>query len=202
MTYKLTLAVVLFCTSFCFAQNSDSKKLDSLVKWLDTYHKIPDDSTQIGSNSRKAIQLSKATNNQKTLATSYHYLALYHREYSKLDSAVFYLNKVKDIHSDLKDDNALANNHLRLKEVYALKADYDIAMEHTYKALELFEKTKNQKGIAQCYSHIGHLLYFESRYSNGAEYCDKAIAIQEKLNAKEDLALSYYHKGFNESLGF
>lgn len=198
MTYKLTLAIILFCTSFCFGQNSDSKELDSLVDWLDTHYKIHSDSTQIGSNSRKAIQLSKASNNQKSLATSYHYLAFYHREYSKLDSAVFYFNKVKDIYTNLKNDDALANNHLRLKEVYALKADYDIAMEHTYKALELFEKTKNQKGIAQCYSHIGHLMFFESRYSNGAEYCDKAIAIQQKLNAKEDLALSYYHKGFNE----
>lgn len=198
MTYKLTLIAVLFCTSLCFAQNSDSEKLDALVKWLDTHYKIHSDSTQIGSNSRKAIQLSKATNNQKSLATSYHYLAFYHREYSKLDSAVYYFKKVKDIYTNLNDDNALADNHLRLKEVYTLKTDYDIAMEYTYKALELFEKTKNQKGIAQCYSHIGHLLYFESRYATGAEYCEKAIAIQQKLNAKEDLALSYYHKGFNQ----
>uniref|UniRef100_UPI00404B42AC tetratricopeptide repeat-containing sensor histidine kinase n=1 Tax=Gelidibacter sp. TaxID=2018083 RepID=UPI00404B42AC len=172
--------------------------MDSLVKWLDTHYKIHSDSTQIGRNSRKAIQLSKADNNQKTLATAYHYLAFYHREYSKLDSALFYFHKVKDIYTNLNDDNALANNHLRLKEVYTLKTDYDIAMEHTYKALEIFEKTKNQKGIAQCYSHIGHLLYFESRYATGAEYCDKAIAIQQKLSVKEDLALSYYHKGFNE----
>ena len=104
MTFKLTLIAVLFCTSLCFAQNSDSEKLDALVKWLDTQYKIHSDSTQIGSNSRKAIQLSKTTNNQESLATSYHYLAFYHREYSKLDSALFYLKKVKDIYTNLNDD--------------------------------------------------------------------------------------------------
>jgi hypothetical protein len=104
MTFKLTLIAVLFCTSLCFAQNSDSEKLDALVKWLDTHYKIHSDSTQIGSNSRKAIQLSKTTNNQESLATSYHYLAFYHREYSKLDSALFYLKKVKDIYTNLNDD--------------------------------------------------------------------------------------------------
>ncbi len=198
MKKTLTIIAVLICTEFSFGQNPDKKRLDSLIYWLETHIEIPADSILIKNNAFKAIELSKDTNNQNSLAHSYRYLSIYHREYSKLDSAFFYLEKVKDIYTKQQNDFALANIYLDFKTIYALKTEYGIATEQTYRALELFEKTNNQKGIAQCYSHIGDLLYYENRYAKGVEYCNKAIAIQKRLNEKEDLALSYRYKANNQ----
>ena len=184
MTYKITIYFVLFCASFGFAQNTDVAKLNTIINWLESHVNIPEDSTQIGVNAHKAIELSKKTNNQNILARSYRYLSLYHREYSKLDSALFYIEKVKDLYTSQKNDVALANTFLDLKTIYALKTEYGIATEKTYKALELFEKTNNQKGIAQCYSHIGDLLYYENRYAKGVESCEKAIIMQKQTRKK------------------
>ena len=196
MTKKLSILIALCCALCSFAQNSDSNKssLDSVMNWLDSHSNSIKDSTKLGMHSRKAIQLSKQLNSKSTLAKSYSYLALYHKEYSKLDSAVFYLNDVKDIYEDLNDQLNLANTYLTIKELYTIKADYNQAKNYVYKALSLYETLDNQKGIAQSYAHIGDLLYYENNYNEAIRYCNKAIAIQKNINAKEDLALTYRFK--------
>ncbi|WP_081988149.1 tetratricopeptide repeat-containing sensor histidine kinase [Psychroserpens jangbogonensis] len=196
MIKKLTIIFVLFCTLNTIAQQSDSNlsTLDKLVNWLAVHKNSTKDSTALGVNSRKAILLSKQSNNQTTLAQSYGYLALYHKEYSKLDSALYYFSKVKDIYVSQNNENNLAATYIDIKELHTLKADYNQAKNYAYKALDLYEKSGNQKGIAQCYAHIGDLLYYENNYNQAVKYCDKAIIIQKEINAKEDLALSYRFK--------
>nr|WP_321237140.1 histidine kinase dimerization/phosphoacceptor domain -containing protein [uncultured Psychroserpens sp.] len=193
MIKLLTLLFVL-STLIIFNQNSDPTKLDSLMGWLETHVNSLKDSTELGVNSRKAVLLSKESNNQKTLALSYKYLAFYHKEYSKIDSAVYYYNKVKDIYAQQNNVQELASSFLDLKTVYTVKADYNQAKIYTYKALELYENLNNQKGLAQCYAHIGDLLYYENNYDEAIKYCNQAIVIQKKINAKKDLALSYRFK--------
>jgi two-component sensor histidine kinase len=198
MTKKPTIFFLFLCiTPFCFTQNAPLIELDALTNWLENHYKIPEDSTRLGENSQKAILLSKKNNDKNALAKSYHYLSIYHKEYSKLDSASYYLNLVKDIYTTQKNNDALAKTYLDLKELYTIKAEYDKAIEHTYLALYLFEKTNNQKGIAQCYAHICDLLYYENNYAKGVEWCNKAIAIQKKLYENEDLALSFRYKANN-----
>jgi len=196
MTKKLTILLVLFCALNTIAQNSnqDLSSLNNVMDWLDIHSDSTKDSTALGINSRKAILLSKQSNNQNTLAQSYRYLAIYHKEYSKLDSALFYFNKVKDIYTIQNDELNLANTFMDLKAFYTLRANYSEAKNFVYKALELYEKLDNQKGIAQCYAHIGDLLYYENNYNEAVNYCDKAISIQKKINAKKDLALTYRFK--------
>ena len=196
MIKKLTIIFVLFCTFNTIAQQSDSNlsTLDELVNWLAVHKNSTKDSTALGVNSRKAILLSKQSNNQNTLAQSYRYLAIYHKEYSKLDSALYYFSKVKDIYESQNNENNLADTYIDIKELHTLKADYNQAKNYVYKALDLYEKLDNQKGIAQCYAHIGDLLYYENNYNQAVKYCDKAIIIQKEINAKEDLALSYRFK--------
>ncbi|MEH6536542.1 MAG: histidine kinase dimerization/phosphoacceptor domain -containing protein [Psychroserpens sp.] len=193
MTKTLTLLFVL-STILIFTQNSNPTKLEGLMDWLETNVNSSKDSTELGINSRQAILLSKESNNQNTLARSYRYLAIYHKEYSKLDSAVHYLNKVKDIYTNQKSELDLAHTLIELKGIYTIKADYNQAKISAYKALELYEKLNNQKGIAQSFAHIGDLLYYENNYNEAIKYCDKAISIQKKINAKEDLALTYRFK--------
>ena len=194
MKTRIFFLFIFFYSFIGFSQTSDVKKLDSLFLWLETHAKIPADSTQVGINSHKAIMLSKNLNNQNALAKSYMNAAFYHKEYSKLDSALVYTLKAKDIYEELENDIELANTHLALKEIYSIQTEYGKATEETYRALEIFEKNNHQKGVAICYSHLCDLLYYENRYTTGIEFCDKAIEIQKKLNEKEDLALSYRYK--------
>ncbi|WP_431136165.1 tetratricopeptide repeat-containing sensor histidine kinase [Psychroserpens mesophilus] len=196
MTKKLTLLLVLYGTLNALAQNPDSNpsSLDDIMSWLASHSSNVQDSTMLGINSRKAVVLSKQSNNQNTLAESYHYLAMYHKEYSKLDSAVYYLNNVKNIYTGLKDDLNLANTYLDIKAFYTIKADYNQAKSYVYKALNIYEKLSYQKGIAQCYAHIGDLLYYENNYNEAIRHCNKAINIQKEIDAKEDLALTYRFK--------
>jgi len=200
MTKKIILFLALFCALNSLGQASDSNpsSIDDLMDWLKTHVTSASDSTKLGVNSRRAILLSKQSNDQNTLAQSYRYLAIYHKEYSKLDSALYYFNKSKDIYIHQNNEQNLAETYVNLKTIYTLKTDYNQAKQFIYKALKLFEKLDNQKGIAQCYSHIGDLLYYENNYNEAIRYCDKAIVIQKEINAKEDLALTYRFKANNQ----
>jgi two-component sensor histidine kinase len=168
------------------------------MSWLNTHSVSVKDSTALEINSRSAIQFSKQLNNQNTLAKAYRYLALYHKEYSKLDSAVFYYKQAKDIYRTLNDVQSLADTYLEIKAIYTIKTDYNQAKSYVFKALKLYESLDNKKGIAQCYAHIGDLLYYENNYNEAVQHCDRAISIQKQINAKEDLALSYRFKANNQ----
>jgi two-component sensor histidine kinase len=191
MKHKFTIIVVLLCTTVSLGQNSDSKKLDSLLSWLDRHITTTKDSSTIAINSHKAALLSIKVNNQNALAKSYNFLVTYHKDYSKLDSAFYYVEKAKNIFLEQKDDDNLAFTYLRFKDLLMVKADYAGATKAVYQALELFEKIKNKRGIALCYAGIGDLKYYERSYAEGVDWCDKAIAILKPLNTTEDLANTY-----------
>ncbi len=197
MKQRLTIVLVLFCTTFFYGQNPDSVKLDSLLGWLDTHILIPKDSTTIAKNSYSAISLSKKTNNQESLAKSYSYLVTYHKDYSKLDSAFNYIKKTKQLYLEQQNDDQLAFTYLKWKDLLMVKADYAEAKKKVYLALDVFEKTKNQRGIALCYGAIGDLKYYDRSYAQGVEWCDKAIDILKTLDYPEDLANTYKLKAFN-----
>ena len=196
MTKKLIILLVLFCTIDSLAQNSDTNpsSLDDIMDWLKIHVTSVKDSSSLGIKSREAIRLSKASNNQISLAKSYRYLAIYHKEYSKLDSALFYFDKVKEIYINQNQELELANTYIDIKAVHTVKADYNQAKAFVYKALDLYENLKHKKGIAHSYAHIGDLLYYDNNYNEAIKYCDKAIVLQKEINAKEDLALSYRFK--------
>lgn len=190
MKLLVTSIFVLFST-ILFAQNSESKKLDSLLSWLNAHVKIPSDSTDITKTAHKAVALSKKVKDQNALAKSFDFLVTYHKDYSNLDSAFYYIEEVKAIHLQQKNELQLANSYLTHKELLMAKADYSEASKMVYKALELFEKLSNQKGIAQCYAAIGDLKYYERSYAQGVEWANKAISILETLDAKKELAEAY-----------
>lgn len=196
---KFLVLVVFFLVNISgFTQTEKSIKLDTLLGWLENHLNSYKDSTSLGVNSHKAINIAKKTGDSSSLAKSYLYLAYYHKEYSKLDSSLIYTIKAKDLYSTLKNKLELAKTYLALKDVYALQTEYGKATEQAYYALEIFEKLNNQKGIALSYAHLCGLLYYENRYAAGIDLCNKAIEIQKDLESKEDLALSYYYKAFNQ----
>ena len=191
MKLKLTIFIILFGILISFAQNSNEAKLDSILYWLETHIKNPKDSTLLGINSLKAIQLAKKSGNKSTLAKSFSYITIYHKEFGQLDSALYYIEKEKDVYLQQKNDLELANAYLKHKDLFLLKADYAEATKNVYKALDLYEKLNNKRGIALCYASIGDLKYYERSYAEGVEWCDKAIAILKPLKATEDLANTY-----------
>lgn len=197
MKQQLTIVFVLLCTIFCHAQDSDSKKLDSLIAWLSGHISSSQDSTEIGINAHKLISLAEKTNNSNALAKAYGFLVSYHKDYSKLDSAFYYVEKAKDIYFEQKNDDQLAFTYLKWQELSMVKADYAEGKKFAYLALDLFEKTKNQRGIALCYGAIGDLKYYDRSYAQGIEWCDKAIEILEPLDFPRDLAETYKLKSFN-----
>lgn len=198
MKQLLTTVFLLFFSTFFHAQNSDTVKLDSLLIWLESHVKIPKDSTTIANNSYRAISLSRKINNLDALAKTYGYLITYHKDYSKIDSAFYYVEKLKDLYLERKNHDQLAYAYLKWKDLLMVKADYAQATQTVYKALELFEKVNNQIGIAACYAAIGDLKYYEQRYAEGVKWTDKAIAILTKLDAKEGLANAYRMKANNQ----
>jgi len=185
---------VLLCPALCLAQDSNSNDLEELMSWLRAHVSNSKDSTQLSSKSRKAIKLSQQLNNQTTLVQSYRFLAIYHKEYSKLDSSDYYFHKIKDIYIQNDDQENLAHTYLDLKALNTVRADYNKAKNYVYKALKIFESITNREGIALCYSHIGDLLYYENNYNEAIRYCDKAIAIQKQIGRTADLATTYCFK--------
>ena len=199
MTNKLTLIIALFCASLnAHAQNASSGELDSLINWLELHSQFSKDSSSIYKNAHVALKLSRASSREKSLANSYRYLSNYHKDYAQIDSSLYYLKLVKDIHEISADNNALAETLLELKTLHNLKAEYNESMSSVYDALDIYESIDNQKGIAICYAHICDLLYYENRYQEGINYCDKAIEIQKQLKLDQDLALSYRYKAASQ----
>ncbi|OUR92238.1 histidine kinase [Flavobacteriales bacterium 34_180_T64] len=199
MINKLTLMLALCCASLNVqAQNSTIVELDTLIIWLEQHIDNSKDSTLIYKTAHKALKLSRNKSRKKSLANSYRYLSIYHKEYAQIDSSLYYLNLVKDIYEINTDKNALATTLLELKTLHNLKAEYNESMTNVYDALDIYESMDDQKGIAICYAHICDLLYYENRYQEGINYCDKAIKIQEQLKLEQDLALSYRYKAASQ----
>ena len=198
MKPQLTIAFAFFCLGLSFAQQSESKQLDSLINWASNHISIPKDSIEIGKNLHKAVQLSKDTNNGNSLADAYDFLVTYHKDYGKIDSSFIYLEKVKSIYSKAGNDVELGFALLRHKDLLMVTADYASAIKKVFEALELFEKTDNKRGIGLCYANVGDLKYYEAAYAQGIEWCDKGIAILEKMDDKADLANAYRMKANNQ----
>jgi len=194
MTKTLTILFVLLSTSLLYAQNSNAIQLEHHLDWLEIHINNPKDSSYLFTKAHEAIVLSKALNNKTNLASSYRYLANYHKEYKSLDSSLYYYELAKDIYN--LEANAIeeANTLLELKQYYTVKADYNKAKANVYEALDIYEATNNKKGIANCYAHIGDLLYYENNYNEAINYSNKAIAIQKEIDDKVSLAQSYRFK--------
>ncbi len=188
-----SLLIVLLSTVSLYSQNS-KQDLEKELTWLEVHRDIPKDSSQLAVASHKAVQLSKALDNDLNLAKSYRYLAYYHKEYGALDSSAYYYNQAKSIYETENKNILLADTYIDLKALYTVEADYNTAKEYLYKALDLYEIEQHQKGIANCFAHIGDLLYYENNYNEAITYCDKAISIQKEIDDKEGLARSYRFK--------
>jgi len=168
--------------------------VDSLNSWVENQIDATNDTNEVFNKAHISLVLSNKENNEAGRIAAFLNLASFHDKYGKLDSAIYYYNKLKGIYKNAGNWEAVAESCLELKGLHSSKAAYAESLKQVYEALKIYEEAGNQKGIALCYTHICDLLYYEDKYSESVEYCDKAIAIQEQINAKYDLAVSYRYK--------
>ncbi len=171
---------------------------EALNQWVSLNLANSEDTSGLYKNAHRALFLS--LKNQKAGASiqARHNLSVYHENYGRMDSAVYYMKSIADYYASEKDTISLAKTYLEIKQLYASKADYTEAAKQVYAALDLYEKTENKKGIALCYTDLCDLLYYEDKYEQSVAYCNKAIAIQKDINAREDLAISLRYKASSQ----
>jgi len=184
------LITLIFYGSGLKSQNST----DSLNNWVTQNLQQASDTALLYQNALTALSKYSKEKNQNALIVARKNLSEYHQNYGRLDSAIYYLDLLKDYYQKVKDTSHLAETYLEIKGLYGIKADYAEAANQVFAALELYERSNNKQGIANCYTDLCDLLYYEDKYQESVDYCDKAIAIQKEIDAQVDLARTYRYK--------
>lgn len=182
--------ILLFLQTNAFSQTSP----DSLNLWVKTNLKKVSDTANLYKKAHEALSLSRKSGNTEAFNEARRNLSTYHEHFGQIDSAIYYMEQIRDFYKDVKDTSSLAETYLEIKGLNGIKADYAEAANQVFAALDLYEKSNNKQGIANCYTDLCDLLYYEDKYQESVDYCDKAIAIQKEIDAQVDLARTYRYK--------
>jgi signal transduction histidine kinase/Tfp pilus assembly protein PilF len=99
------------------------------------------------------LYLAKSNNiksdNQRGLAKTYYEYSKVHLENSKVDSAIFYLNKAIDLASMLNSNILLKDAYHDISDIYFKKEDYKKAYEYHHLFFEIHNKIFDVKKISK-----------------------------------------------------
>ncbi|GAB4328323.1 MAG: hypothetical protein Kow00127_20970 [Bacteroidales bacterium] len=188
--------VIIFLLGYPAVGHSQSP--DSLNQWVSENLRNNPDTEHLKQISLQALHVSKELMEKEMECEALRNLSLFHEYYGSVDSAIYYMERVRDIYQTLHDTTSLAETYLEIKLLLGSKAEYDRAAEQVFAALELYEKSGDQRGIANCYVELCDLLYYEDKYQESVDYCDRAIEIQKEIDAREDLAKALRFKASSQ----
>ena len=171
---------------------------DILNQWVKDNLNNAKDTNLLYQKAHEALAVSAAQDDDSAVNEARRNLSLYHENFGWIDSSIYFMEKIRDYYSQVKDTGALAETYLEIRGLYSSKAEYAKAEEQVFDALRLYEKTSNKKGLANCYTALCDLLYYEDKYQESVDYCDKAIAIQKEIDARVDLAVSLRYKAASQ----
>ncbi|GAA0725807.1 hypothetical protein GCM10009430_32030 [Aquimarina litoralis] len=122
-------------------------------------------------------------------------VASYFSEFMKIDSAEFYINKIKGNALKVKNDTISSFFYEEMGILQSIKGEHELALENYLTSLEIRENN-NLSGIPRLYNNIAIEFQNSSQFEQSNEYLKKALRLGN--NENPDLVAScYYNMGVN-----
>jgi signal transduction histidine kinase len=162
---KNIIIICLFTISqFCFSQQTQQQKIDSLLTVL----KIAKEDTVKINTLFRISSLYIYTDSKKNLQ---------------------YAQKSLALATKLKYEIGIADAFNNIGIYYYMKVDYPQALNYIYKSLRLFEKLNDQKGIATTNNSLG-IIYVEYKdYKLALQCYNNALKASQKTNDKKTISI-------------
>lgn len=198
-SYKYLLSLVLLSNLF-YAQ--DQSNVDFLVKQINTIQ-LSGESDKVLEASKKLIDLSNASKNEKGLCYGNYYLASYYYDHAKFKQSIDYAKEAQKYTSYLETDKThSANISSLLGGNYLLLELYTLSFKNYRKALEILKTnpnktTKDSLTESAIYSHLSYIYQNINKPDSMHYFLQKEDTILKKI----DLQDAYIQKGCS-CLGF
>jgi tetratricopeptide (TPR) repeat protein len=116
-------------------------------------------------------------------------------QYSMGDSAIFYLQKSREIaeKKGYKSILSLAIGNTGIE--YHYMGNFSMALENYYKALDIREEIGDKLGMANMYNNIGIILRVQSNYEDAIKANEKALALFQEIGDDIGMSRAYNNIG-------
>jgi serine phosphatase RsbU (regulator of sigma subunit) len=139
----------------------------------------------------KALDLSKKTDYQKGLATTYQYLGFFAEDTGNYHQAIKHYLQSLEISEIISDKKGLASIQGNIGNSYYFQGDYPNALDYYFKALKLAEELNDNNKIAKQLGNIGNVYKEQTDYLKALDYYFKALKIAIELDNKNGIAADY-----------
>lgn len=133
----------------------------------------------------QAIARARELNTTFALSGCYAQLAAQHQQAGGLDSAMFYLDKLRELSQKHPPDTAaIANFHFAAGLFHKNRGELELALFHVLKGIDHLVDPKHQLTKAGQYLNVGNIYLNRGELRNAAEYHLQALRLFEKLDNK------------------
>lgn len=137
--------------------------------------------------------------NKRTEISLYKNLASINYQESRLDSSVYYYNKILNDTAFFKFEKNIADTHKNLGGIYIKQKKSDSAIHHLTLAKAYLEQNNQPKKLINLYNNIASIHYINKDFSTAKDVYEKAYAllndstsIYYKYSIAENLRNCYY----------
>lgn len=205
LLYLFAWLVLLTHGNFCYAQNSSSSQVDSMLRLLprkaaDT-HKVkllqslatayleidPNKGVQYG---RLAENLAKQLGWKKGVVGACRIIGLNYEYLYEYDSALSAYEEVLSMQIALKDKMGIGKAYFNLGIVCLEQNDYAKAIAYNQKAIEVFQKIGEKKYLSSVYGNLGVVYKSISNYPVALDYYFKSLKMDEERGDTASMAIN------------
>lgn len=200
------IGLFCFCFSFVHAQQSLVDSLESIIELnkndVETGRALNTLSMELMRNDVikakkylwKAVEIGKSLKQGKTLSAAYSLLVTIYQNAAQLDSALFYLNSLKNISekNTFEDIDIIQANYFSAAGLFFKKeGNYKEALKHFKKALAITEKKGNKVSASGQAINIGNSYLNLSDYNSALKFYLQALKGFEATSNKKGQSFCY-----------
>ncbi|MGJ8743012.1 tetratricopeptide repeat-containing sensor histidine kinase [Polaribacter sp.] len=140
---------------------------------------------------KKALRISKAIKNKKSIATSYNSIGSVFQAKSNKDSALYYHTKSLELKKIIHDSIGIADSYTNLGIIFDESGDYLEALKNYFIALKIYEeKSTKFDQVPAVLVNIGIVYKKQKKYAKVLEYYNKALKIYEENDFKIGIVIT------------
>lgn len=141
--------------------------------------------------SKKALRLSKLTENQNGIAQSLNDIGIIHYRISDFDSSIVYYKKALDIRAKLKDSTRIAAIYNKIGIAYNQLFTLDSAIFYTLESLKIYEDLGLKRYVAVSLNNVANLYRDTKQYQKALQTHRQALQTRNEINDEHGKVQSY-----------
>ncbi len=189
--YTLVLKMLLFTgilhagnkidsLEFLLSSSDNEVRLDILDQL--SYHYLKSNTTKSLDHALDHVNLAAELQNDYQLQKGYLNCAKSYYYLSKLDSVLFYADRVIKSQTQLNNDTVSAAAYMLICNSNIIRGNYDTALIYGEKALETFTKIHDTIEIATTKKNLSYIFMSRGEYEDALKYAIEALKIFELSN--------------------